>query len=822
MLIFLKTSKKKRAVAGNMPGQTTALRQDRMKKTGARPIPPVLFTINEEDEQQKNGNGRKVKAPDASQLKVQDKKPAPSSRPISASQVQSAKDNVGPKSEPHPVLKVDERQKLARERREEREKLMAARESLWLEKELRARQHYEKHLEERKKRLEEQRVREERRRAAVDEKRKQKLEEEKERHEAVVKRTMERSQKPKQKNNRWSWGGALQTNPSMNSSGYFFESSFTTVVFSDLAHHFQTKGGFKKRDPDRRSVSTMNLSKHVDPVINKRLSTSSATLLNSPDRARRPQLTPWESSVVTRLLTPTHSYLARSKSTAALSGDAASCSPISPQPYKTPNSKSSERPKLFVTTPEAFMRRKTTHFAGFGSGEKKEKIRENERENSLQTPTSIIKRAHSPTTPKGRSPAPLPAGISPKSPATLPSTAKQAASSPSSNKVVNSSQRPPSPGNVRPIKKDTKEESKKNVEEKEIDETFSESVVAKLPLPTTEDTTGDKGLPTLDAAEAVQDAPALPSTPVLPSPSTPVLPSPTTPGKAFAGTNNPEEATRILAEKRRLAREQREREEQEKKEKEVEERKKKEELARRKAEERARREEETQRQEAEQKQKEEEEHQEKEKLLLRLAEEKEQKEKEELERLQKQKEETERIRIEREKHFQREEQERLGRKKRLEEIMKRTRRSETGDKQNNIQRNGDLPKTTENTANTPTPLQQEQGSEIFQSTMEAPHNGESTNPSQRIITYPQTLPVDSVLSTEKQPNENGLSIQNNNNNFEEIINLPVGTKSVKLESLNNDGNNIQEIPLNPILAFEEKGTRVSLPQVDNVQTAEVI
>lgn len=31
----------------------------------------------------------------------------------------------------------------------------------------------------------------------------------KERHEAVVRRTMERSQKPKQRQNRWSWGGAL-------------------------------------------------------------------------------------------------------------------------------------------------------------------------------------------------------------------------------------------------------------------------------------------------------------------------------------------------------------------------------------------------------------------------------------------------------------------------------------------------------------------------------------------------------------------------------------------------------------------------------------
>lgn len=30
-----------------------------------------------------------------------------------------------------------------------------------------------------------------------------------ERHEAVVRRTIERSQKPKQRQNRWSWGGAL-------------------------------------------------------------------------------------------------------------------------------------------------------------------------------------------------------------------------------------------------------------------------------------------------------------------------------------------------------------------------------------------------------------------------------------------------------------------------------------------------------------------------------------------------------------------------------------------------------------------------------------
>lgn len=38
--------------------------------------------------------------------------------------------------------------------------------------------------------------------------------------------------------------------------------------------------------------------------------------------ARRMQLSPWESNMVSRLLTPTHSFLARSKSAATLSGDA--------------------------------------------------------------------------------------------------------------------------------------------------------------------------------------------------------------------------------------------------------------------------------------------------------------------------------------------------------------------------------------------------------------------------------------------------------------------------------------------------------------------
>ncbi|XP_039213173.1 MAP7 domain-containing protein 2 isoform X10 [Crotalus tigris] len=106
-------------------------------------------------------------------------------------------------------LKTDERQRLARERREEREKYFAVREQQILEKERRAKLQYEKQIEERWKKLEEQRLREEQKRAAVEEKRRQKLREEEERLEAMMRRSVERSQQLEQKQKRWSWGGGL-------------------------------------------------------------------------------------------------------------------------------------------------------------------------------------------------------------------------------------------------------------------------------------------------------------------------------------------------------------------------------------------------------------------------------------------------------------------------------------------------------------------------------------------------------------------------------------------------------------------------------------
>lgn len=137
----------------------------------------------------------------------------------------------------------------------------------------------------------------------------------------------------------------------------------------------------------------------------------------------------------------------------------------------------------------------------------------------------------------------------------------------------------------------------------------------------------------------------------------------------MAGTTDREEATRLLAEKRRQAREQREREEQERKLQAERDKRMREEQLAREAEARAEREAEARRREEQE------------------AREKAQAEQEEQERLQKQKEEAEarsreeaeRQRLEREKHFQKEEQERQERRKRLEEIMKRTRKSEAAE-----------------------------------------------------------------------------------------------------------------------------------------------
>ncbi|XP_039508555.1 ensconsin isoform X7 [Pimephales promelas] len=653
---------------------------------------------------------------------------------------------------PEPLMqKIDERQRLARERREELEKQIAARGSKWLEREERARQFHERQLEERRKRMEEQRVKEERRRAAVEEKRRQKLEEEKARYEAVIRRTMERGQRARPKANRWSWGGTLSASTSHNS------------------------------DADRRSVSTMNLSKHTDPVISKRLSSSSATLLNSPDRGtRRMPLTTWENTMITRLQTPTHSYLARSRSAMSLSGEAASCHPMSSMSFKSIQSRSAERPvkaglnferpiRAGFIPSDGSSRRKTTQNTLIDRKDK-DNVRKSWSNLSYPTPSLSL------FTPR-RSPSP----VSHRSRVTNPSPNRGSTAKPS-QKTPKKSRSPPPPASI-PLSPSNPSLLPGNLR--------PNRVTSESPRVTPEREGGKK-----EDVEPPKIEPEAPATKPEPSAegsgSSPTV-------RPSAGTTDPEEASRLLAEKRRQAREQREREEEEKRQQEEAERRSREEMARRKAEERAKREEEAQRQAEEKKRREEEE--------KRLEEERTQREREEAERLQRQKEEeearqreeAERLRLEREKHFQKEEAERMERKKRLEEIMKRTRRS---DQKANPQRNGDVSQQSAQDS----VISVSSSPSVSVSTPQAPETPETERSDSNGHSDPSfitpVLPT-SGHSVTAQLRENGAVTEA----FEEVIELPMANK---LSRQDGDGveveNEEEEKRKVPILAFRENGS----------------
>lgn len=258
----------------------------------------------------------------------------------------------------------------------------------------------------------------------------------------------------------------------------------------------------------------------------------------------------------------------------------------------------------------------------------------------------------------------------------------------------------------------------------------------------------------------------------------------------MAGTNDPEEAARILAEKRRQAREQREREEQERRLQEEKDRVEREERLAREAEERRLREEEARAMAEEQRKRDEEERLRQEKE----AQEKAQAEHEENLRLQKQKEEAEarareeaeKQRLEREKHFQKEEQERLERKKRLEEIMKRTRKTDGGDK-------------SKSAAVAQAPNKEAESSKVSADNQRvtevnvANHKAENGQ-----ISQTQSAPVKVMNGVQPPRHENGLSAKEDSANFEDIIQLTNHGNTTNGGHEDSEGS----IATKPILAFE--------------------
>ncbi|XP_011795582.1 PREDICTED: MAP7 domain-containing protein 2 isoform X4 [Colobus angolensis palliatus] len=467
-------------------------------------------------------------------------------------------------------LKSDERQRLAKERREEREKCLAAREQQILEKQKRAKLQYEKQMEERWRKLEEQRQREDQKRAAVEEKRKQKLREEEERLEAMMRRSLERTQQLELKK-KYSWGTPLAIGPGGHDA-----------PLGPLNPSYKSS---PTRNIEKKKATSTSISGAGD-VGKEALAGGEASLVEKVKRGQRTAT----SLPIVNFGSPLKRCefsggIPKRPSSPVISKTAAKAYPQSPKTTKPPYPGSPVKYRLPALSGQEMPKKKA----------EKEKSNK-EREGTL---------------------------------------AQQAAGP----------------------------QGEEALEKHVVDKHASEKHAAA---------TGGKA----------ENSAAL--------------------GKPTAGTTDAGEAAKILAEKRRQARLQKEQEEQERLEKEEQDRLEREELKRKAEEERHRLEEEARKQEEERKQQEEEkkkqEEEEKrkageeakrkaeEELLLKEKQEQEKQEQEKQEKamIEKQKEAAEakarevaeQMRLEREQIMLQIEQERLERKKRIDEIMKRTRKSD--------------------------------------------------------------------------------------------------------------------------------------------------
>ncbi|XP_041845580.1 MAP7 domain-containing protein 2 isoform X13 [Melanotaenia boesemani] len=468
-------------------------------------------------------------------------------------------------------LRVDDRLRVAKERREEAERQQALRESQIMERERKAKLAVERQMEERQRKVEEQRKKEEQKRLAVEEKRKQKMEEEKEHYEAVMRRTLERSQRVEHRQKRWSWGGLAADQDG--------------------------------QAVDKRSTSTTNLKQLPDSGISKRLSSSSATLMKSPDKKCH------------------------------LCPRSASASPLHP-PRGPVRSRSIDRQKSGMTT--------SISADGALDPSLKDKPLTPPGGQRPPSPSSTLGRNRSP------SPAPNPAPKRTPSPAAAKQNPKLRPSSPGAMK-----QRPPSP-----------------------------QPTSAKPPPIQKQSLTPTGPPTLRKRDS-KSKDLCPVQAVASQSSDTSKTKEKDDPKAATGTNSAAEAAKILAENRRLMREQKEREEQLRIQREEEERLRKEEEKRLAEEARLKRLEEEKMLAEQRKIKEEEEARLAEEERVRLAEEEAQKQaelqKEREEAEAKAQEEAEKVRQERDRLMQQNQQERMERKKRIEEIMKRTRKGDQND-----------------------------------------------------------------------------------------------------------------------------------------------
>ncbi|KAL7396014.1 hypothetical protein ABVT39_027238 [Epinephelus coioides] len=697
------------------------------------------------------------------------------------------------------ALRIDDRLRVAKERREEAERQQALRDSQIMERERKAKMQVERQMEERQKKVEEQRKKEEQKRLAVEEKRKQKQEEEKEHYEAVMRRTLERSQRLEQRQKRWSWGGL-----STDSDG---------------------------RTVDKRSTSTMNLKQPSEAGISKRLSSSSATLIKSPDKSAKPrssscnrlpnngnaaqaskedgkklQVEQTGRSVKKRSSSLTRVSVGRAQTPAkpdkGTTDDQASASPLHP-PRGPVRSRSIDRQKSGMTT--------SVSADGALDPSLKDKQFTSPARQRPPSPSSTLGRNRSP------SPAPNPAPKRTPSPTASKQSPKTRPPSPGAMK-----QRPPSP-----------------------------QPTSAKPPPIQKPALTPTGPPILRKRDS-KPKDLSPVQAVSPQSSESSKTKDKDDSKASTGTNSAAEAAKILAENRRLMREQKEREEQLRIQREEEEKVRKEEEMRLAEEARLKRLEEEKILAEERKIREEEEARLAEEERVRMAEEEAlkqaelQKEREEAEA--RALEEAERVRQERDRIMQQNQQERMERKKRIEEIMKRTRRGDQNDLKREAgdddkQEDGEEGEDGEDQINYETQSQTDditveddkdgcdlscgepmaERHEPLGSVNGKPetddkenNNGISTDETQAVSPVPKGRLVEGsefLNDSAKVGLVSGLNGKSNQWSFEELIDLNVHSKTrplIEAEDCNQVLINCDGSSDGTRVAFEDKGTPVTL------------
>ncbi|XP_026214118.1 ensconsin isoform X5 [Anabas testudineus] len=719
------------------------------------------------------------------------------------------------------TLRIDDKLRVAKERREEADRQQALRESQIMERERKAKLQVERQMEERQKKVEEQRRKEEQKRLAVEEKRKQKQEEEKEHYEAVMRRTLERSQRVEQRQKRWSWGGLSTDSDGRTGDSDASISSPVTIVISTASPEKPPRS----RQVDKRSTSIINLKQPSEANISKRLSSSSATLIKSPDKRVKQRSsscnrlpsngnaaqTSKEDGKKLQVEQTGRSEKKRSSSLTRVSvgraqipakpdkettDDQASASPLHP-PRGPMRSRSIDRQKSSMTT--------SVSADGALDPSLKEK--------QLTSPGGQRPASPSATLVRNRSPSPAPNSAPKRTPS--PAAAKQSPRmrppSPAASK-----QRPPSP-----------------------------QPTSTKPPPIQKPALTPTGPTTLRKRDS-KSKDLCPAQTVASQSSDGSKTKEKDDSKGSMGTNSAAEAAKILAENRRLMREQKEREEQLRIQREEEEKLRQEEEKRLAEEARLKRLEEEKQLAEERKLREEEEARLAEEERVRLAEEEAlkqaelQKEREEAEA--KAQEEAERVRQERDRIMQQNQQERMERKKRIEEIMKRTRKADQADFKRDddkcTQENGDEEvdqlncETKTETDDEAMESNKDDGEELSSGEpmpqREEPlgsvngkpetddkenNNGINTDETQAVSPVPKGCLTEGSEYLNEQDSTrvglvSGLNGKSNQWSFEGLIDVNVHSKTVPLIEaedcnqvlINSDGTRV---------AFEDKGTSVN-------------